>query len=186
MCAAERRRRTEVLAPFPTTTTIGICPSQGGERLQRTATAADTSSMRGQRPDFVSRALDGDAASWRSIVDAVGPAVLGYARSRGVADPDDVLADVFLGLTKGLRRFEGDIGGIKALAIKIARDRIADRYRRGAGKHETPIADIPDQPGTADPAVPRRRVGIFRRLRRRRRVLRHLRVSHHHDHRSRA
>lgn len=101
--------------------------------------------------DLVSRALAGDEMAWRSVVEAIGPAVLAYARARGAADPEDILGDVLLTLVKSLRRFRGDEGGLRGLAIKMAHDRLIDERRRAGRRPPTTSEAPPDMPGREDP-----------------------------------
>lgn len=94
------------------------------------------------------QARTGDDRAWRTIIDLIGAPVLGYARARGSIDPEDILAAVLLDLLRALARFRGDPDALRAFAIKIARDRIADQQRRASSRHERHEAEPPD---TADP-----------------------------------
>lgn len=78
--------------------------------------------------------------------------MLSFARSRGIADGDDILGDVLLAISRALDRFQGDVVDLKAFALKVARDRIADRYRRGPGRFEVAVAEMPEEAWAGDVA----------------------------------
>lgn len=91
--------------------------------------------MDGWEP-LLDRARAGEDLAWRSILGIVAGPVLGLSRARGSSDPEDVLAAVLLDLVRALPRFHGDPQALRAFALKIARDRIADQHRRGSARHE--------------------------------------------------
>lgn len=67
-----------------------------------------------------------------------GP-VTGYARARGLSDAGEVVNDVLTAIAKGIGRFSGDEGDLRAWIFQIARNKIADHFRR-AGRR-VPLAD---------------------------------------------
>lgn len=77
------------------------------------------------------------------------PAVLGYLRSQGVPDADDVLSEAFLQVARSLPRFKGDDEHLRAWIFTIARNRAIDGHRRRSRRPV--IADGP-MPDTAAPA----------------------------------
>lgn len=93
---------------------------------------------------MLTAAADGDADAWRDLVRHVGPSVLAFARARGAHDPEDVLGDVLVGLVRGIGTFEGDVGGFKAWALRIAHSRVVDEHRRAARRPTVPVAEPPD------------------------------------------
>jgi RNA polymerase sigma-70 factor (ECF subfamily) len=68
--------------------------------------------------------------AWTEIYRDLAPAVLGYLRSRGADDPEDLLAEVFLQAVKGLPRFSGDERDFRTWVLAIAHRRMVDSYRR--------------------------------------------------------
>ena len=77
--------------------------------------------------------------------------VLGYLRSQGVADPEDVLGEVFLNVARSLPRFEGDDEHLRRWVFTLAHHRIIDDRRRRARRPEVVHNDVPD---VAAPAAP--------------------------------
>jgi RNA polymerase sigma-70 factor (ECF subfamily) len=65
----------------------------------------------------------------------LGPAVLAYLRAHAVDDPDDVLGEVFLQVTRDLPRFDGDQASLRRWVFAIAHNRIVDHHRR---RHRRP------------------------------------------------
>jgi RNA polymerase sigma factor (sigma-70 family) len=56
--------------------------------------------------------------------------VLGYLRARGAADPEDLAAEVFLQVVRGLPAFHGDERDFRAWVLTIAHRRLVDDLRR--------------------------------------------------------
>jgi RNA polymerase sigma-70 factor (ECF subfamily) len=92
-------------------------------------------------PELLAAAQAGQEWAWDRLVRSYGPAVLGYARSQGMADPEEVLGDVLVELVKGLRAFAGDEGNFRSWIFVIAHNRVVDARRR-AGRR--PTAEWPD------------------------------------------
>ncbi len=62
----------------------------------------------------------------------LAPAVLGYLRARRAPDPEDVLGEVFLQVSRDLDRFAGDATDLRRWVFTIARNRMTDAFRRRA------------------------------------------------------
>ncbi|MGH9117962.1 MAG: RNA polymerase sigma factor, partial [Acidimicrobiales bacterium] len=83
-------------------------------------------------------AADGAAppvAAERALEDTyrrLAPAVLGYFRARGVAEPEDLVGEVFLGVARGWHRFRGDDDAMRRWVFTIAYRRLVDDRRRSA------------------------------------------------------
>jgi RNA polymerase sigma-70 factor (ECF subfamily) len=73
-------------------------------------------------------------------------AVLGYLRGRGVADPEDVLGEVFLHVARSLHRFRGDDEDLRRWVFTIARNRAIDEHRRRARRPQMDDREVPDLP----------------------------------------
>lgn len=82
--------------------------------------------------------------------------VLGYLRGQGVADPEDVLGEVFLNVAKSLPRFEGDEDHLRRWVFTLAHHRIIDDRRRRARRPEVLDGEVPEQaaPPGPEPADP--------------------------------
>ena len=55
--------------------------------------------------------------------------MIGYLRARGVSQPDDVGAEVFLHVVRDLRRFKGEERDFRAWVLTIAHNRLVDERR---------------------------------------------------------
>jgi RNA polymerase sigma-70 factor (ECF subfamily) len=80
----------------------------------------------------------------------LAPAVLGYLRSQGAPDPEDVLSEVFLQVARSLPRFRGDDDHLRAWVFTIARNRLIDERRRRAARPAIADRELPDGPAPAD------------------------------------
>lgn len=92
-------------------------------------------------PELLAAAQAGHEWAWDRLVRCYGPAVLGYARSQGMPEPEELLGDVLVELVKGLRAFAGDEGGFRSWVFVIAHNRVVDARRR-AGRR--PVAEWPE------------------------------------------
>ena len=86
---------------------------------------------------------------WRAedVYERLSPAVLGYFRGRGVHDPADLTGDVFVRVTRGLPRFQGDAAALRRWVFTIAHHRMVDEYRRPDRDLHVWTSDVPNQPG---------------------------------------
>jgi RNA polymerase sigma-70 factor (ECF subfamily) len=90
------------------------------------------------------------AGLWRDLQ----PAVLRYLRVAAPAAAEDLAADTWMSVIRGLARFRGDEAGFRALVFTAARHRALD-WRRQVSR--TPFAAVPveaieDRPAPDDPA----------------------------------
>jgi len=74
--------------------------------------------------------------AWADIYSDLAPSVLGYLRTRGARDPEDVLAEVFLQAVQGLPRFNGGEREFRTWVLTIAHRRLVDAHRRRARSRE--------------------------------------------------
>lgn len=72
----------------------------------------------------------GDGAAFSQLYRALAPAVSGYLRVQGAAEPDDLTNEVFLGAFTSLPTFEGDEDKFRSWVFTIAHHRLADSRRR--------------------------------------------------------
>ncbi len=66
------------------------------------------------------------------LYQALSPAVLGYLRVQGAADPEDLTNEVFLGVLGRIRTFHGDEEKFRSWIFTIAHSRLIDDRRRTA------------------------------------------------------
>jgi RNA polymerase sigma factor (sigma-70 family) len=83
----------------------------------------------------------------------LAPAVLGYLRAQRARDPEDLLGEVFLQVTRDLPRFRGDRDDLRRWIFTVARHRLVDDYRRRARRPQVLDRELPDTPARA-PAEP--------------------------------
>ena len=89
--------------------------------------------MLGPKFDRVLRsARDGHSWAWEQLYRDLSPSVLGYFRSRGAADAEDLNGSVFVGVVKDLGGFEGDERALRTWVLTIAHRRLVDSFRRSA------------------------------------------------------
>ena len=82
----------------------------------------------------------------------MAPAVLGYLRGQRVADPEDVLGEVFLQVARDIGRFDGNDTDLRRWVFSIAHNRAMDAHRRRARRPVTQPGEV-DVP-TGPPADP--------------------------------
>lgn len=101
------------------------------------------------------RAKRGDEAALEGLYRGLAPSVLGYLRGQGASEPEDLTSEVFVGIVRGLPRFEGDEAALRSWVFTIAHRRLLDERRRGARKPVTlvepaRIRSIPGPRGDAE------------------------------------
>ncbi len=85
----------------------------------------------------------------------LAPAVLGYLRARRAPDPEDVLGEVFLQVSRDLDRFRGDATDLRRWVFTIAHNRMTDAFRRRSRRpqvvdREPPMTVAPPDPVPVD------------------------------------
>jgi RNA polymerase sigma-70 factor (ECF subfamily) len=66
--------------------------------------------------------------------------VYGYFRACGTGEPDDLASEVFLGMLRGLRRFNGNEADFRKWLMTIAHRRLVD-HRRSQGRNRTDLSE---------------------------------------------
>ena len=82
---------------------------------------------------------------WRSLA----PAVAGYLRVQGAAEPDDLTSEVFLGVFRSLASFSGTEEQFRSWVFTIAHRHLVDDRRRAARRPPP----VPLEPGFGDGAL---------------------------------
>jgi RNA polymerase sigma factor (sigma-70 family) len=87
--------------------------------------------------------------AFERIYGDMAPAVTGYARMQGSAEPEDVCNDVFMGVFAGLSSFSGSEKQFRSWVFTIAHRLLIDEGGGRWRKPTTPIADVEvfDHPG---------------------------------------
>ncbi len=90
------------------------------------------------------------------VYEAYARGVLSYLRSQGVADPEDVLGEVFLHVTKSLPRFQGDEDQLRRWVFTLAHHRIIDERRQRSRRPVVVETELPERaaPAAPEPADP--------------------------------
>jgi RNA polymerase sigma factor (sigma-70 family) len=112
----------------------------------------------------LSAARKGAAWAFEAIYRDLAPAVLGYIRGQGGAEPEDLASEVFVGLVRGLGRFEGDERAFRTWVFTIAHRRLVDERRRLGRRLEEPTDPAEMSrlaTGALVPAVEEDVVGMF-------------------------
>jgi RNA polymerase sigma-70 factor, ECF subfamily len=108
------------------------------------------SPARGDESELIARLRDGDEGAFESLVADLYPAMLavarGYVRSRAVAE--EVVQESWLGVLKGLDRFEGR-SSLRTWVLKIVANVARTRAVREA--RSVPLSAFEDESG--EPAV---------------------------------
>jgi len=125
----------------------------GGGRSRRSGLGADFESV-------LDAARSGRPEAWERLYHALAPAVTGYLRMQGAAEPDDLASEVFLGVFRGIAKFAGDEGALRSWVFVIAHRRLHDERRRHY--RGVPTASYDSEP--VAPATPSAEDDALRRL----------------------
>jgi RNA polymerase sigma-70 factor (ECF subfamily) len=77
----------------------------------------------------LSAAQSGAGWARTRLYEALAPAVAGYVRAQGVAEPADVTSDVFVAVLSRLASFRGDEAAFRSWVFTIAYRRVVDARR---------------------------------------------------------
>lgn len=87
----------------------------------------------------IEAARQGSEWAWTAIYRELAPAVSGYIRAHGAADPDNTTGEVFLRIVQDIGRFEGDEAHFRSWVFVIAHHRLVDQRRREIRRPEIPL-----------------------------------------------
>src|SRR4051812_12747828 len=82
--------------------------------------------------ECLTRAQNGDREGITALYRAFAPALVGYFRGAGSADPEDLCGDVFVAIVRQLPSFQGDDAAFRRWMFSIAHHRLVDERRRAA------------------------------------------------------
>ena len=89
----------------------------------------------------IAGAGSGDPGAIEELFHELQPRLLRFLRSQESRAADDLAAEVWLAVAKGISRFDGDWPDFRAWVFGIARKRLAD-HRRTALRRRTDIVDV--------------------------------------------
>jgi RNA polymerase sigma-70 factor (ECF subfamily) len=105
-------------------------------------------------PAVLAAAQRGDEQAFAVLWRDLQPAVLRYLRVAAPGAAEDLAADAWMSIIRGLGRFRGDEAGFRALVFTAARHRALD-WRRQASRAPlmaVPVETVEDRPAPDDPA----------------------------------
>jgi RNA polymerase sigma-70 factor, ECF subfamily len=102
--------------------------------------------------ELLEAAKKGSESAWTEIYRSLAPAVLGYLRSNGAREPEDVLSEAFLQVARDLPGFEGDEQSFRSWVFTVAHHRLIDASRYTARRPVEPVAEPPEPEGAATDA----------------------------------
>jgi len=85
-----------------------------------------------------------------SLYRELAPAVLGYLRGSGAAEPEDLLGDVFVAVVRGLPNCADDPAAIRRWVFTVAHHRLVDERRRLMTRSRDVVIDLTHEPATDD------------------------------------
>jgi RNA polymerase sigma-70 factor (ECF subfamily) len=100
---------------------------------------ATTSTLEHGFPDILPAARAGDAAALTALFREYQPRMLRYLRAQERDMADDLAAEVWLAVARGLERFQGDERGFRGWLFTIARHRVVEHRRRQARRRTEPL-----------------------------------------------
>lgn len=92
-----------------------------------------------QFDEVMRRARSGDRDAIGQLYTECSPRVLGYLRSQGIGDHEDVAAEVFVSMVRDIRSFSGDEDAFRGWIFTIAQRRLVDERRRRGRRPEDPV-----------------------------------------------
>lgn len=108
----------------------------------------------GQFDAVLAAAHDGAPWALERMFTALAPAVTGYLRVQGSAEPEDLTSEVFVAILRNLRNFQGDEAGFRSWVFTIAHRRLLDERRRRARRPlPEPLTDTADAVARESPAA---------------------------------
>jgi RNA polymerase sigma-70 factor (ECF subfamily) len=106
-------------------------------------------------PGVLVAAQGGDEQAFAVLWRELQPAVLRYLQVAAPAAAEDLAADTWVSVIRGLRRFRGDEQDFRTWMFTVARHRAIDWHRQAARRPtgSVPIEVLAERPASDDPAV---------------------------------
>jgi RNA polymerase sigma factor (sigma-70 family) len=92
--------------------------------------------------DVLTAAQTGAGWAFEVLYRDLSPAVTGYLRLHGAAEPDDLASETFIGVFTGLAGFHGDEQALRAWVFTIAHRRLIDDWRRRSRRPQVTDEDV--------------------------------------------
>lgn len=103
-------------------------------------------------PETLAAAQHGDEAAFTDLFRATQPTLLRYLRVVARDECDDLAADTWVQVVRGLHSFSGDDpAAFRAWVLAIGRHRWLDLLRSRRRGREQPMAFVPEQAAPSDP-----------------------------------
>jgi RNA polymerase sigma-70 factor, ECF subfamily len=93
-------------------------------------------------PGVLAAAQAGDERAFSALWLDANPALLRYLRVIAPESAEDIAAETWVSVVRGLPRFTGDEGSWRAWLFTTARRRVVDDGRRRQRRPESPVADV--------------------------------------------
>lgn len=124
--------------------------------FKRARASADALHVEASAPfeALLSAAAEGAEWAWSRLYHTYSGRVLGYLRSRGAFDAEDLVGEVFLQVARNLETFEGDESSFRSWLFMVAHHRLIDERRRRT-RRPVHLVDEPadlDRPARIDVA----------------------------------
>jgi RNA polymerase sigma-70 factor, ECF subfamily len=109
--------------------------------------------LRGDFAGLLARAQGGDEVAFSRLWSDLNPALLRYLRLEPGHSAEDLAAETWVSVVKGLSRFRGDETAWRAWVFTTARRRALDEARRRSRRpRSVAVAVLDDVPAAPDPA----------------------------------
>lgn len=92
--------------------------------------------------DVLAAARRGERDAFEAIYRDLAPLVLGYLRSNGARDAEDLTSEVFIAVVRNLETFSGAEESFRSWVLTITHRRLVDEFRRRSRRPEDPT--LPD------------------------------------------
>jgi len=92
----------------------------------------------------------GATDSLEDLYRELAPAVLGYLRGSGAAEPEDLLGDVFVAVIRGLPNCGDDPAAVRRWVFTVAHHRLVDERRRRMTRSRDVVLDVTHEPASDD------------------------------------
>jgi RNA polymerase sigma-70 factor, ECF subfamily len=106
-------------------------------------------------PAVLGAAARGDEEAFGRLWHDLHPRLLRYFMVAAPAAADDLASETWLGVVRGLGRFQGNEPSFRSWVFTIARHEVLDWRRRAARRpiEDLPMSDLADQAAPDDPAA---------------------------------
>jgi RNA polymerase sigma factor (sigma-70 family) len=96
---------------------------------------------------LIEAAKTGAPWAWERLYCWLSPVVVGYLRSQGVREADDLASEVWVGVLRNIDRFTGDDAQFRSWVFVIAHRRLQDERRRLVRRPESESTDETESTG---------------------------------------